>query len=495
MPHYDDERTLIMADEWRDPSVCLKLEGAVAGNDVCSDIDFGSLNGQVATGNLQKFDKRYPYPLVDVEKGKCYRLRMIMMASNAENYIVSLAGHNMTLVALDGVDVEPIQVTTVNLHIGERADVIVCADQEPGYYAMEMMYDYACTLTPGHFIPPGFHPVKSCKFYGFLHYAGEHELLYGPPTSPKGTGGGKKPKPVAGVEFDLTNAADYNKTRPMDSRAEPDEPDVRYFVTIGLQGPTYKHATDEPLQRGRWYMDLDSRRETWKKPLTPLLHTKGACGAEGVPYITVPENATNVEVVINNVSPAAHNIHMHGMLFQVINVADFEWCNVNKTACFVMPSQVNPCPKEDRIVSDRNASAVDYPLDLYWGCGYNATKDRHTQNLQAPLRKDSFQVWQRSWAVLRFNATQPGVWQFHCHMEQHIPLVMVFAVNVMPSKQPAQSQLGSLEDVPTEGPCPLWTKANASTGRGGADRGLLVENEHLRVEVQELERELKVASS
>lgn len=76
---------------------------------------------------------RYPFPLVDVEKGKCYRLRLIMMASNVENYLFSVAGHNMTLVALDGVPVVPLQVTKVNMHIGERADVILCADQEPGY--------------------------------------------------------------------------------------------------------------------------------------------------------------------------------------------------------------------------------------------------------------------------------------------------------------------------------------------------------------------------
>ena len=25
-------------------------------------------------------------------------------------------------------------------------------------------------------------------------------------------------------------------------------------------------------------------------------------------------------------------------------------------------------------------------------------------------------------AVIRFRADAPGVWQFHCHMEQHIPL-------------------------------------------------------------------------
>merc|ERR1712166_425656 len=108
------------------------------------------------------------------------------------------------------------------------------------------------------------------------------------------------------------------------------------------------------------------------------------------------------------------------MRFQVTNFANFEWCNINKTACFVMPEQLNPCPPEDRRFSDNNYTGLKHPLqDLYWGCTYNATKNKHTQNLATPLRKDSFQVWQRSWAVIRFKAEFPGVWQFHCHMEQH----------------------------------------------------------------------------
>ena len=134
----------------------------MAGNDVCSDIDYASLNGQLATGDLQRFDRTYPYPLVELSHGTCYRLRLIMMASNAENYVVRMAGHNMTLIALDGVDVVPTMVSSINMHIGERADVIVCADQAPGYYPLEMTYDYACALTKGNFIPPGFHPVSSC---------------------------------------------------------------------------------------------------------------------------------------------------------------------------------------------------------------------------------------------------------------------------------------------------------------------------------------------
>ena len=246
VPHYDEEKVLVLADEWRNPDVCLKLEGAMAGNDVCADVDHASLNGMVAWGDLQlkpRFFKKstvdlkkYPFPLVDVAKGKCYRLRLIMMASNVENYIFSVAGHNMTLISLDGEPVVPLAITEINMHIGERADVILCADQEPGYYPIKMVYDYACALTPGNFIPPGFHPVSACNFYSFMHYANETEHGYGPPDSIEGTGGGAHPKPTSGVAFDLTNPGDwFGKTHPIDIRPEPEEPDVRCVRMLIIQ--------------------------------------------------------------------------------------------------------------------------------------------------------------------------------------------------------------------------------------------------------------------
>merc|ERR1711865_668730 len=200
-------------------------EGAMAGNDVCSDIDYASVNGQVAWGDLQYKKKdlsKYPYPMIDVDPNKCYRMRFIMMASNAENYIINMAGHEMTLIALDGVPVRPLQITSLNMHIGERADVIMCTDQTPGYYSMDMTYDYACSLTPGHFIPPGFHAVSSCHFNAFLRYSNLKPWPLGPrvPTSPSGTGGGSNPKPVHGVPFDLTNPGDWNKTSPVKTKSK-----------------------------------------------------------------------------------------------------------------------------------------------------------------------------------------------------------------------------------------------------------------------------------
>jgi hypothetical protein len=168
---------------------------------------------------------------------------------------------------------------------------------------------------------------------------------------------------------------------------------------------------------------------------------------------------------------------MHGMLFQVVNMANYEWCNINRTSCFLMPKQVNPCPRHKRQFADNNhTSGIE---DLYWGCAYDPVEDKKTQDLTAPLLKDSFQLWQRSWAVIRFQANFPGIWQFHCHMEQHIPLGMIFAVNVLPSKQPKIP-----DSVPTEGPCPKWSDETSSLS-------VSAENRMLKQQIRDLEKKFQ----
>ena len=58
------------------------------------------------------------------------------------------------------------------------------------------------------------------------------------------------------------------------------------------------------------------------------------------------------------------------------------------------------------------------------------------------------QLWQRSWAVIRFKATRPGFWYFHCHETQHLMLGLQIVFNVLPSRQPPIPA-----DVPSSGWC------------------------------------------
>lgn len=185
--------------------------------------------------------------------------------------------------------------------------------------------------------------------------------------------------------------------------------------------PTYAKPTDAPLTRGRWYLDTDDHDppRSWALPTTPLYHTQATCGLKDIPIIHVPEDAKVVELVIQNLSPTAHVLHMHGMPFKVINVANFtSWCGLDKPDCFVLPwwdptTVLDKCPRAQRRPGDRRHKNVE--AGGFWGCTYNASTDKETQDLETPLVKDTFQLWQRSWAVLRFRADRPGFWYFHCH--------------------------------------------------------------------------------
>ena len=203
--------------------------------------------------------------------------------------------------------------------------------------------------------------MPACEFFSFLNYKGHNDRPVnqrGSPITapPLGTGGGARPVLRDGVEFDLTRREGYSKTTPLDPEPEQEEPDVRYVINIGLKGPAYSNPTDEPMSKGQYYLDVDTYMpgRPWTPPSSPLYLTKGQCGAEGRPIVNVPETAKTVELVINNLSPAAHILHMHGHNFKVINFADHQWCNLNRTDCFLRPSwlQLGGCDKEDVAVGD-----------------------------------------------------------------------------------------------------------------------------------------------
>lgn len=466
---YKKEKVIWISDEWRDPTVCLKVEGSMPGNPVCADVDKIGINGQFGEGT-----DAYPYPIIDVEPDTCYRFRIVHGSSNADSITFSIAGHQLTLLALDGVDVNPIEVSDVKVHLGARADVRFCTDQAPGNYIVNATYDMACYLTKDHIKPPGFDYCDACHFWGVMRYSSCDqincaEVKHNPKEpwiggAPIGTAGGMTPGTVEGPSFDLDLLDNYKLTGPygLDDYVEPYEPDVRYVMSIGDINPLTPvgkgtMAPDtSPLTTTRWYQDLDDRRQTYRVPDSPILQTKGKCGTEGAPFINVPENATVVEVVINNLSPTAHVLHMHGHWFRVINYAPYsqEWCKISNQMCFLQNyNKTKDCPHDRIDVGYREDP--DEALGFYWGCRYKESEDRPKQFLKNPLRKDTLSIWRRSWMVVRFNATNPGVWAWHCHLEHHIVFGMVNAFNVKPSMQPPIPN-----NIPTMGDCPVWSWPN-----------------------------------
>jgi FtsP/CotA-like multicopper oxidase with cupredoxin domain len=80
--------------------------------------------------------------------GTKYRLRLINVATNGHLQF-SIDGHNLTVIANDLVPIVPYQTESLLLGIGQRYDVIVEANAEPGDYWLRGGWQESCTV-PNH---------------------------------------------------------------------------------------------------------------------------------------------------------------------------------------------------------------------------------------------------------------------------------------------------------------------------------------------------------
>ena len=143
---------------------------------------------------------------------------------------------------------------------------------------------------------PNMPKVDSSKFWAFLHYEGHdekpgkatHKMLggYNPPS---GTGGGKNPPAVSGVSWDTNLASNWGTVKNLNPIPELKKPDVSYAFDIGIIGSQglqpHNFVPGVSPYDTTYQMYMFPNITTWKKPATPLLHTKGQCGAEGVPFV------------------------------------------------------------------------------------------------------------------------------------------------------------------------------------------------------------------
>ncbi|TDZ26154.1 Iron transport multicopper oxidase fetC [Colletotrichum orbiculare MAFF 240422] len=97
-----------------------------------------------------------------------------------------------------------------------------------------------------------------------------------------------------------------------------------------------------------------------------------------------------VDIVVNNRDDAIHPFHLHGHHFQVVK---------------------------------RPASGTgDWP---------GPNRQRYNQK---PPRRDTIAVYANSYAVLRFEATNPGVYLFHCHIEWHVEMGLTATIIEAPDR-------------------------------------------------------------
>lgn len=98
------------------------------------------------------------------------RLRLINHSSYL-SYWFSIDSHNLTIVEMDGVEIEPMTASGVHVNIGQRYSVLITADQVAGEYIIRSTLERECFLPFSTYTSAGLESIGH-EARGILRYEG-----------------------------------------------------------------------------------------------------------------------------------------------------------------------------------------------------------------------------------------------------------------------------------------------------------------------------------
>ncbi|CAN1303920.1 LAC7 [Linum perenne] len=398
-PKPDKEVPIILGEWWNANVVDVESQALATGAGP-NNSDAYTING--FPGDLYPNTEIFK---LTVEKGKTYLLRIINAALNNQLFF-KIASHKFTVVAVDATYTTPYKTDVVLVAPGQTTDVLLEADQAIGSYYMAAR-PYASA--------PGV-PFANTTTRGLITYKGSSTSTPQMPNLP--------------AFNDTPTAFKFNSNITSDASARhwvpvPTDVDRHMFVTVGLglepcttgngtcQGPNgQKFAASMNNVSFQFPTTLSLLQAFSSKvggvytrdfPSTPLLkldHTNPNINNDtqllftrkGTKVQKLKYNET-VEMVLQNTAILTienHPIHIHGFNFHVLAQGFGNYNKING-------------PKKFNLINPQIRNTIGVPVG--------------------------------GWAVVRFQANNPGIWFMHCHLDAHLPwgLAMAFEVENGPT--------------------------------------------------------------
>ncbi|KAK3310996.1 multicopper like protein [Chaetomium strumarium] len=289
----------------------------------------------VASGDKTPCTNKAGIAKFKFQTGKTHRLRLVNTGADGVQRF-SIDGHMLTVIAEDFVAVKPYNTSVVTLGVGQRADVLVTASAGKPKSAFWMRSNLtSCTAT-------------------------------------------KQPYAVAAVYYDQadTSATPSSKAWNVPDPGTCTNDDLAVaepLYPIALPDATFTHTMDIELFKNAsdvtlWKFNGVSMRTDYNSPVLPLAAQGNFSYPREWNVVNYHEN-TSIRLIINNKSPNAHPMHLHGHNFYVLHEGPGAW-----DGTIVRPSN--------------------------------------------PHRRDVALVRGNGHLVIQFDGS-PGVWAFHCHVAWH----------------------------------------------------------------------------
>lgn len=294
-----------------------------------------------------------------VKPDTTYLLRIVNMGLFVSQYL-HIEDHKFVIVEIDGVAVEPYEVDSIYITVGQRYVVLV---KTKSHSDQNYRFINALDAEMLDFVPAELQLVST----NYMVYDEAAE----------------KPKHFPYYNFEeftdsLEGFNDFD-LKPLSGEKLLPDPDITIQVNFSMEvlgdGVTYALFNDK----------------SYVPPKVPILYTVLSSGelstnteiyGSNTNTFVLQGNET-VELILNNHDPGKHAFHLHGHNFQVISRSPGTDDEEN-------PVEFDP----------NNDTMTDYP--------------------EYPMIRDTVEVNSNGYFVLRFKADNPGVWFFHCHVDWHL---------------------------------------------------------------------------
>jgi FtsP/CotA-like multicopper oxidase with cupredoxin domain len=327
-----------------------------------------------------------------VSSGNTYRLRFAQIGVEYAHRI-QIAGHRMTVIAVDGAYVEPQTVDFLDLFSGYRVDVLVTANQSPGTYEIRAAVISYTNAFVGSYTS------------AHLHYSGSSSGV----VAATAVMAGHDYDPAAYTLLDEASLRAYKDndgnfhqsyTAPPDDAVQPSEIDYYYTASYGVND--WERAV---------FMD-GWNKEIFELPVEPLVFTKGNHGLakeRTFEYQAYSDSNVKGTATLKTITrELAHN-----------QVVDIVFQNI--------ATQQNELAFTGALHPNHLHGHYFWVLGSGSGSAFDPQTDIASLNFDNPVQRDTVTVYPDSWLAVRFVADNRGAFIMHCHSETHT----VFGMDVV----------------------------------------------------------------
>ncbi|XP_078042066.1 uncharacterized protein LOC144472650 [Augochlora pura] len=406
---YDLSSHVLFLSDWMNENSVERFPGRQSGV-IGQQADALLINGrgQFLTNGTDKtgYTANSTMEVVRVDANNRYRFRMInSFCSNCPGEL-TIEGHNLTVIATDGESVQPVVVTSIVSYAGERYDFVINTDQSPGAYWIQLRALEECDMGIQQLAILQYNNASMTPFIDEPTYSGG--LANGTILNPT----------IGNCEQEVANAvcvSQLKSAEPVDEVVLQAEPDQTFYLPISVvhhnlqqffTPNTYKSFL-VPIPNEVASQLIDSL--TYESaPAPPISQPEDIpigqfCNSQNLPrgctvnctcthMIDIAFNAI-VEIILVDQFHAIgveHPFHIHGYAFSVVS----------------MGQPLGPSGNSTSYIT------VDYVKQL-------DAENKIERNLIDPPKKDTIAVPNNGFVILKFQASNPGYWFFHCHFIYH----------------------------------------------------------------------------